>query len=183
MRSYSNHLALILTCIALSIVTANAQGSPDKRSGRTIEQSVRQQILKMPRYEVFDYIGYDVSGSTVTLYGKVYNAVNKDSAEKRVEDIPGVEHVVNNIEVLPLGGFDNSIRRNLYSSLSRTAGLSRYLWPTSPSVRLIVDHGHVTLEGYVSNESDRNLMNLIANSVSNVFSVTNNLKVDNGRAG
>lgn len=165
------------------MISVHAQGSNDKKSGRTIEQNVRRQILMMPRYEIFDYIGYDVNGSTVTLYGKVYNAVNKDSAEKRVEDIPGVERVINNIEVLPLSGFDNSIRRSLYSSLSRTAGLSRYLWPTNPSVRLIVDRGNVTLEGYVSNNSDRNLMNLIANGVSNVFSVTNNLKVDSGRAG
>lgn len=183
MRSYSKYFALLLAVIALSIVGVNAQGSSDNRSGRTVEQNVRRQILKMPRYEVFDYIGYEVNGSTVTLNGKVYNAINKSEAENRVEDIPGVTRVVNNIEVLPVGGFDNTIRRNLYSSISRTANLSRYLWPVNPSVRLIVANGHVTLEGYVANESDRNLMNIAANGVSNVFSVTNNLKVDTGRAG
>ncbi|MCC6327674.1 MAG: BON domain-containing protein [Acidobacteria bacterium] len=183
MRSYSKYFALLLAVITLSIISVNAQDASDKRSGRTIEQSVRRQILKMPRYEVFDYIGYDVNGSTVTLYGKVYNAVNKSTAENSVEDIPGVSRVINKIEVLPPSPFDDTIRRDLYGSISRTAGLSRYLWPVNPSVRLIVDRGRVTLEGYVSNKGDKNLMNIAANGVSNVFSVTNNLKVDSGKAG
>ncbi len=183
MRSYSKYLAFLLTFIAFSIVGASAQSSSDSRSGRKIEQSVRRQILRMPRYEVFDYIGYEVNGSTVTLTGKVFNAINKKTAENGVEDIPGVTRVINNIEVLPPSPFDDTIRRDLYSSISRTAGLSRYLWPVNPSVRLIVDRGHVTLEGYVSNKGDKNLMNLAANGVSNVFGVTNNLKIDSGKAG
>lgn len=182
MRTYRNYIALLVAVFALSIASVNAQVS-DTKSGRTIEQNVRRQILKLPRYEVFDYIGYKVDGSTVTLYGKVRNATNKGEAENRVEDIPGVTQVVNNIEVLPLGSFDESIRRNLYRRLSQTGGLSRYLWTVNPSVRLIVDRGHVTLEGYVANKGDLNTMNVIANGVSGVFSVTNNLRIDSERAG
>ena len=182
MRTFGIHTALLFTVFAFSIANVNAQGS-DARSGRTVEQNVKRQILKMPRYEVFDYIGYTVDGSTVTLYGKVLNGINKSEAEKRVEDIPGVTRVVNNIDILPPGGFDDSIRRNLYVSLARTGGLSRYLWTVNPSVRLVVDRGHVTLEGYVANQGDFNAMNIVANGVSGVFSVTNNLKIDSGRAG
>jgi hyperosmotically inducible periplasmic protein len=178
MKSYRSYIALLFAVFAFSIASVNAQDS-----GRTIEQNVRRQILKMPRYEVFDYIGYDVNGSTVTLHGKVRNAINKSEAENRVEDIAGVTSVVNNIEVLPVGSFDESIRRNLYRRLSQTGGLSRYLWTVNPSVRLIVDRGHVTLEGYVANQGDYNMMNVAAHGVSGVFSVTNNLKVDSGRAG
>ncbi|HKX82716.1 MAG TPA: BON domain-containing protein, partial [Pyrinomonadaceae bacterium] len=72
--------------------------------------------------------------------------------------------------------------RSLYRELSRTANLSRYLWPTNPSVRLIVDRGKIFLEGYVANRGDYNLMNIAANGVSGAFSVTNNLKIDSGRA-
>lgn len=182
MRSYKSYLAFALAIFALSFTSVNAQVS-DTKSGRTIEQNVRRQILRMPRYEVFDFISYKVDGSTVTLYGKVRNAINKSEAENRVEDIPGVTKVVNNIEVLPLGSFDESIRRNLYRTLSRSGGLSRYLWPVNPSVRLVVDRGHVTLEGYVANKGDYNTMNVLANGIFGVFSVTNNLKIDNGRAG
>ena len=38
-----------------------------------------------------------------------------------------------------------------------------------------VKGGHVTLEGAVDSEADKNAANLYANSVPNVFTVTNNL--------
>ncbi len=183
MRSTRNFIALAFAIIAFSFTSINAQSFSDTRSGRTIEQNVQRQILKMPRYEVFDFIGFKVDGSTVTLYGKVLNGINKSEAENRVEDIPGVTSVINNIEVLPAGSFDDAIRRNLYVRLSNSGGLSRYLWTVKPSVRLVVDRGRVSLEGYVANEGDYNSMNIVARGVPNVFSVTNNLIIDNGRAG
>ena len=113
----------------------------------------------------------------VTLTGKVHNAINKNDAEGYVKRIPGVTRVINNIELLPIGGFDDSIRRDLYAAIHNWGGLSRYLWTVNPDVRLIVERGHVTLEGSVYNETDRNSMNIVARSVPNVFSVTNNLRV------
>jgi len=53
--------------------------------------------------------------------------------------------------------------------------LSKYGWSALPSIHIIVKNGHVTLEGVVDSESDKNLANLRANGVPNVFSVTNNL--------
>lgn len=182
MRSYSKSIALTFAIVAFSFTAINAQSFSDTKSGRTIEQSVQRTILRMPRYEVFDFIQFKVDGSTVTLYGKVRNGINKSDAKNRVEDIPGVTKVINNIEILPPGSFDDSIRRNLYVRLSNS-GLSRYLWTVNPSVRLVVDRGHVSLEGYVANKGDYNAMNILANGVNGVFSVTNNLIIDNGRAG
>jgi osmotically-inducible protein OsmY len=52
----------------------------------------------------------------------------------------------------------------------------------NPSVRLIVDRGNVSLEGYVANRGDYNTMNVLAHGVPGVFSVTNNLVIDNDRA-
>ena len=49
--------------------------------------------------------------------------------------------------------------------------------PVIRPIRIIVKHGHVTLEGVVDNEGDKNLANLRANGVSGVFSVTNHLEV------
>lgn len=177
MKSFKSYIALGLAVLSLSFVSVNAQSS----SARSIEDQVYKKILKLPRYEVFDHIGFKVDGGTVTLYGKVRNAINKSDAENSVERISGVTNVVNNIEVLPLGSFDDRIRVNLYNQLSRTGGLSRYLWTVNPSVRLIVDRGHVSLEGFVSTRGDYNTMNVVAHGVSGVFSVTNNLIIDNER--
>ncbi|MEO8574483.1 MAG: BON domain-containing protein [Pyrinomonadaceae bacterium] len=181
MKLIRSFIVFTLAVVAFSTVSANAQNFASANSPRAIEDQVRKKILKLPRYEIFDAIGYQVSGDTVTLNGKVRNAVNKKDAERSVAKIAGVNRVVNNIEILPLGGFDDSIRVRLYETLARSGGLSRYLWPNSPSVRLIVGGGHVSLEGFVSNRGDYNTMNILAHGVSGVFSVTNNLVIDKER--
>jgi hyperosmotically inducible periplasmic protein len=183
MRSVSKFLALSLAVVAFSFLNVNAQTFSGEISAAALEQEVQKRILRLPRYEVFDHIEYSVEGNTVYLSGKVRNAINKSDAEGVVKRIEGVEKVVNNIEILPVGSFDDQIRRNLLRSMANTAGLSRYLWPVNPPVRLIVDRGHITLEGAVANDTDLALANIAARSVPGAFSVTNNLVVDSKRAG
>ena len=180
MRSYK-FILLSLMAVSVFALSGYGQNFTVKGSERTIEENVKRKILRLPRYEVFDQIGFSVDGSTVALTGKVRNAINKSDAENSVEDIPGVTRVINNIEILPPGRFDDTIRRDLYRQLSNTGGLSRYLWHVNPPVRLIVDRGHIFLEGTVANSGDYNLMNVIASGVPNVFSVTNNLVVEGAR--
>jgi hyperosmotically inducible protein len=48
-----------------------------------------------------------------------------------------------------------------------------------PPIHIIVDHGHVTLEGVVARQADKDAAGIAANGVPNVFSVTNNLRVEN----
>jgi osmotically-inducible protein OsmY len=43
------------------------------------------------------------------------------------------------------------------------------------SIHIIVKGGHVTLEGTVDTEADKNAAGIYANGVPDVFSVTNNL--------
>jgi osmotically-inducible protein OsmY len=178
MRSLKYFSILAIAVLFISFGSASAQSGAQQ----SIERQVQKKILKLPYYEVFDHIAYSVNGDTVTLSGKVRNATNKKSAERSVKTIPGVARVVNNIEVLPVGSFDESIRHSLYRKLSNTGSLSRYLWTVNPSVRLIVDRGNISLEGYVANRGDYNTMNIVAHGVPGAFTVTNNLKIDSGRA-
>ena len=178
MKIFRNFLILTFAFLAFSLTDVNAQSFSDGKSARTLEQKVFKKILYLPNYGVFDNIKFKVEGSTVTLYGKVLNGINKSSAENAVEDIDGVTNVINNIELLPLGGFDNTIRRQLLRSVGNTAGMARYLQEPNPSVRLIVENGRVSLEGFVSNRSDANLFNILANGVPGVFNVQNNLIVN-----
>jgi osmotically-inducible protein OsmY len=55
--------------------------------------------------------------------------------------------------------------------------MEKYAMPVVKPIRIIVKNGHVTLEGVVDSENDKNLANLRANGVSGIFSVTNNLVV------
>jgi hypothetical protein len=85
---------------------------------------------------------------------------------------------VNDITVLPLSNFDAQIRRAEYRSIFSAGALGYYSMGVNPSIHIIVDNGHVTLEGVVSREADRDLAGIRANSVPGVFSVTNNLRVE-----
>lgn len=178
MKVFRSFIALSFAILAFSFVGVKAQDFSDDKSSQAIERKVFKKILALPYYEVFDHIAFKVDGSTVTLYGKVNNGVNKSDAANVVKRIPGVERVVNNIDVLPPSSFDNSIRRQLLRTYARSGGsFYRYLQNPNPSVRLIVENGRVTLEGYVANRSDASLANVLANTIPGVFSVKNNLVV------
>lgn len=183
MRYIKSFLVLAIAVLGFSFTDVQAQNFSDngKVLQSNIEQKVRTEILRLPYYGVFDNIAFEVNGDTVTLSGKVVRPTTKSGAKRVVEKISGVKNVVNNIEVLPLSNFDDSIRLRTLRTLSNTGGLYRYFQGANPSVKIIVDRGHLTLEGYVANRGDYNLMNVLANGVTGVFSVDNNLIVENGR--
>jgi hyperosmotically inducible periplasmic protein len=142
-----------------------------------LAKEVRHQLVMLPWYSVFDNLAYKVEGDKVTLYGQVSRPTLKSDAEAAVKSIEGVASVVNNIEVLPLSPMDDQIRRAVYRAIYGDPELSRYGFQAVASIHIIVKNGHVTLEGVVDNETDKNLANIRANAVPNVFSVTNNLVV------
>lgn len=183
MKIFSSFIALIFAILAFSIIDINAQGFSDRRqqSVSSIEGQVFKKIIGLPYYGIFDHIAFEVEGDTVILQGKVLSLGTRKSAERVVQRIPGVRRVVNNIEDLPLSTFDNSIRRRIVREFVNSAGLYPYIREPNPSVRIIVDGGRVALEGYVPNRGTANLMNLLANGVSEVFGVENNLVISNDR--
>jgi hyperosmotically inducible protein len=94
-----------------------------------------------------------------------------------VKSIPGVTRVVNHIEVLPPSPFDNQIRRAEYHAVFLRRDLGRYTLGALPQVHIIVKGGHVSLEGVVMNQMDKNLAGIVANTIPGVFSVENNLRI------
>jgi hyperosmotically inducible protein len=170
---------LILAIAILGFTFSNVSAQSFSGSGKnSVERQVYKQIIKLPYYGVFDNIAFRVSGDTVTLYGKVLQPTTRKSAERVVQKIAGVETVVNNIEVLPLSNFDDSIRLQTLRAFQNGGSLYRYFFGASPSVKIIVDRGNVALEGYVATRGDYNLMNILARGVPGVFSVKNNLIVE-----
>jgi hyperosmotically inducible protein len=144
-----------------------------------IPNQVQHKLAMLPWYGVFDHLEYQVNGTEVTLSGQVISehATTKDDARKFVESIPGVTKVVNNIEVLPPSPFDNQIRRAEFRAVFSQADLGRYTMGAIPQVHIIVKNGHVSLEGVVMNEMDKNMAGIFANTVPGVFSVENNLRI------
>jgi hyperosmotically inducible protein len=166
---------LALAAVALTAAPILAKDS----APRPLEDQVRHELLILPYYSIFDNLSFRVDGSTVWLSGDVRMPFMKSDAEKVVKRIAGVTRVVDDIRVLPLSPFDNRIRAAEYRAVFGYAGLYRYAMGANPSIRIIVDNGHVTLVGFVGSQADKNLAGIRANGVPGVFSVRNDLEVAN----
>lgn len=153
-----------------------AQGSAGYETWLT--NQVRHELVMQPFYSVFDNLEYKVDGSRVILLGQVTQPVLKDDAESAVKHIEGVTAVDDQIKVLPLSPMDNQIRRAEYRAIYSRPGLQMYAVQSVPPIHIIVENGHVTLEGMVANQADKDAANIVANTVPAVFSVTNNLRVE-----
>jgi len=169
---------LILVCLfALGLISFAQEREPSAKSQERITREVRHELLMLPYFGVFDYIAYKVDGYNVTLLGQVVRPTLKSDAENSVKHIEGVEKVDNQIEVLPPSPMDDRLRLNLYRSIYGFPSLEKYALGVQKPIRIIVKNGHVTLEGVVDNDADKNAAGIRANSVSGIFSVTNNLQV------
>lgn len=145
----------------------------------SIPNEVQHNLAMLPWYGVFDHLEYQVNGTEVILSGQVISehATTRDDAGRFVKSIPGVTRVVNNIEVLPPSQFDEQIRRAEFRTLFSQGDLGRYTMGAIPQVHIIVKNGHVSLEGVVMNQMDKNVAGIAANTVPGVFSVENNLRI------
>src|SRR5713226_1028421 len=175
-------LPLIFSMVALaSPTTQNNQpaGAISQKGIDRIIKEVRHELVMLPFYGVFDNLAYKVDpDGTVTLLGQVSRPTLKSDAENVVKHIEGVEKVVNNIEVLPTSINDDNIRRAVYRAIYGNSVLSQYQLRAIPPIHIIVKNGNVTLEGVVARAMDKQVAGIQANGVSGVFSVTNNLQVE-----
>jgi hyperosmotically inducible protein len=167
-------LKLVVIAVTVALFASSALAADQSKTA----EKIRKELVTLPYYGVFDNLAFKLQGNTVILYGQVVRPTSKSTAEKRVAKIEGVDHVVNNIEVLPLSSFDQRLRLRVYRAVFRTGSLYRYSLGANPSIHIVVKGGHVSLEGVVSNKSDSNLAYIAANGVPGVFSVTNNLRVE-----
>ncbi len=168
-----------LASIVLVLIAACGVASSQSDKGRIrLERLIRHELVMLPYYGVFDRLSFSVDGSTVRLLGDVTRPTLKSSAENVLKDIEGIDKIINEINVLPLSPMDDQLRLALYRAIYGHNALNRYALQAVPSIHIIVDKGNVILDGVVANSGDSNIANLQANSVSGVFSVKNNLRVE-----
>lgn len=173
---------LVFTLLISAAVLASPiqdQGALSQKGIDRIVKEVHHELVMLPFYGVFDNLAYKVDpDGTVTLLGQVARPVLKSDAENAVKRIEGVPKVINNIEVLPTSPNDDRIRRAVYRAIYGNDVLNQYQLRAVPPIHIIVKNGNVTLEGAVARQMDKQIAEMQAKGVSGVFSVTNNLMVD-----
>ena len=181
-------IPFLLACLTLIQIGFAAKNDKNRQQAfirgdvdeTRLVRDVRHQLVMLPYYGVFDDLSFRVDpDGTVTLMGAVTRPTLKSDAENVVKHIEGVTKVVNQIEVLPLSPEDDRIRMAEYRAIYGEPTLAtRYGYRAIPPIHIIVKNGNVTLDGVVANQSDKDLINVRANGVPGVFSVTNNLTVE-----
>lgn len=164
--------AIVAPAFATSVDTGNA------RLEQRLNGEVRHALVMIPQFTIFDNLAYRVDGNTVTLFGQVRNAVIKDVAEKSVKRLEGVDRVDNRIEVLPASFNDDRIRNQVARAVFGDARFSSYAIQSVPPIHIIVKNGQVDLVGVVRTQADKNTAFIRANGVPGVFSVKNDLQVE-----
>ncbi|HXP47834.1 MAG TPA: BON domain-containing protein [Terriglobales bacterium] len=171
------HLHFLVLAVFTALMLSADERQVSERAAERIQKEVRHELVMLPFVNVFDNLAFRVDGYKVTLLGQVTNPTVKTDAEKAVKGIEGVEEVDNQIEVLPLSPNDDRLRRALFRAIYGYGPLEKYSLGVIKPIRIIVKGGHVTLEGVVDSQADKDMAGLRANGVSGVFSVTNNLRV------
>jgi hyperosmotically inducible protein len=161
-----------------SVMFGSQQTERVAHADDTVSREVRHELMMLPGYTVFDILQYSVNGGHVTLTGAVTQPYLKSDAQAAVKKVEGVESIDNQIEVLPVSPNDDQTRRAVYRALYSQPALQRYSEGALQSIHIIVKNGNVTLVGSVGSQSDKDAANILAKSVPNIFSVTNDLTVD-----
>lgn len=174
-------VALTIGCSGASYAQNTSSSTGNQKSQDRITREVHHQLVMIPQLSIFDNLAYKVDGSTVTLLGQVVNPVIKSEAESSVKGIEGVENVNNQIEVLPPSPNDDRIRRQVARAIFNDDRLFQYSMGALPPIHIVVKGGHVTLDGMVNSQADKNEAGIKANGVPGVFSVDNNLQVENSK--
>lgn len=140
-------------------------------------RSVQKQVLQYPHFTIFDSVHAQFDEGVVTLSGKVTMPYKRNDLEKRIARVDGVTQVRNEIEVLPVSGFDDDLRLRIARAIYGNSNFWNYASMVNPPIHIIVERGHVTLEGVVNSNVDRMLARSLASGFG-VFSLQNNLKTD-----
>jgi len=138
------------------------------------------EIRMYSRYTIWDNVNLQVNGGSVVLTGQVSQPFKKQDLQRIMQSVPGVTSVTNQLEVLPLSPFDNNLRLRVARAVYGNPAFTRYAMQALPPIHIIVNNGHVSLEGVVANEFDKNLAGMRASTAGMSFGpVQNNLRVEN----
>ena len=178
-RNFLKMLGLTAT-LALAGVAGATTGPAGPLTDADIAAKAAHEIRMYSRYTIWDNLSVRVVGGNLELLGQVSQPYKKADLQRIVQRVPGVTSVTNEAEVLPLSFNDDNLRLRIARAIYREPALSRYAIQPVPPIHIIVKNGHVTLEGVVNNELEKNVAAMRASSAGLSFGpVQNNLRVEN----
>jgi hyperosmotically inducible protein len=170
----------VAALLALAGVAGASTGQSSPTTDTEIAARAAHEIRMYPRYSIWDNVALRVNDGALEITGQVSQPYKKQDLERLMQRVPGVASVTNELEMLPVSFTDDNLRARLARAIYRDPVLSRYAIQAIPPIHIIVKNGHVTLEGVVSTEMEKNVAAIRASSAGLSFGpVQNNLRVEN----
>src|ERR1700742_5400008 len=104
MARRSHAIATALLALTVSVPAGFAQtpapgATWSQEDTLRIVKEVQKKLGGLSNYSVFDWITFGIQGKTIILKGYASRPVLKDDAARSLKGIPGVDSIVNQIEV------------------------------------------------------------------------------------
>jgi osmotically-inducible protein OsmY len=168
---------LFATLFVSLLAVSSAFAQVAERKDLQVFNDIADQVNRYTQLTIFDSISADVSEGRVILSGWVTMPYKRDDIERRVRKVEGVETVENKIGVLPVSHFDDELRFRIARAIYSHSSFWHYAAMANPPIRIVVNRGHVSLEGVVHSNVDRMLARSLASGFG-AFDVKNGLKTD-----
>jgi osmotically-inducible protein OsmY len=168
---------------ASSILFFTLLGSPGavhaqgERKDLQVFNDIADQVNRYTQFTIFDSVSASIDNGDVVLTGWVTMPYKRDDIEKRVRKVAGVMAVQNTIQVLPVSQFDDELRFRIARAIYGNSLFWNYASMANPPIHIVVNRGHVTLEGVVTSNVERMLARSLATGFG-AFDVKNELKTD-----
>lgn len=148
-----------------------------ERKDLQVFNDIANQVNRYTQLTIFDSISAEVIDGKVQLAGWVTMPYKRDDIEKRVRKVAGVATIDNKIGVLPVSQFDDDLRFRIARAIYSHSSFWNYAAMANPPIRVVVNRGHVSLEGVVNSNVERMLARSLASGFG-AFEVKNLLKTD-----
>lgn len=159
----------------ISHLQVDAPAVPDRELRDQLAQRLTYDRIGMG--QIFNNLTLSVHDGVIKVGGQVRDYADRDSALDIIANTKGVRGVTDDISVAPTSQFDDDIRYRAARAIYGNPSLRRYWLNPAHPIRIVVVNGHVTLEGVVASQLDKQLAGNAVRSLPGVFSVQNNLEI------
>lgn len=167
----------VLASAFVALLVLAAPALAQQREDLQVFNDIAGQVNRYTQLTIFDSISAEVVDGKVQLTGWVTMPYKRDDLEKRVRKVAGVASIDNQIGVLPVSQFDDALRFRIARAIYGHSSFWNYAMMANPPIRVVVNRGHVTLEGVVHSKVERMLARSLASGFG-AFELKNELKTD-----
>jgi hyperosmotically inducible protein len=145
---------------------------------RQIAEQARKDIVTYPWFTIFDWITLEVQGERLIVNGQITQPYKKQDIANFLAHVKGVAELEDNMEVLPVSDYDESLRIAIARAIYNDPFFLHYGNQALPPIHIIVKNSNVTLEGVVASALDRAKAETDARLAATFFNFTDNLRIE-----